>query len=64
MLITPEKNTDSKTTIPDISDMDLLSFYDNNDSLDESAASEKLKEASKRLPKWSLSPPAAYKEKG
>lgn len=41
--------------------MDIFKSLSDDDSFDDTAANEKLKEANKRLPAWDLRPPVGYK---
>lgn len=47
---------------PSAFNFDLSAFMEDNDQLDESVATNELKEANKRLPSWNLVPPEGYME--
>ena len=57
-----EENKDQQKKQGKIKGFDLEAFYADNDILDEKCTNEKLIEANKRLPKWSLVPPTSYKK--
>lgn len=56
-------NQPAAETTPNNSDVqfDIMAFYNEIDVI-EDASNEKLREANKKLPSWSLVPPVGYKK--